>query len=210
MTNKEMANYFNVDINVIRRKLQELNLRRYKKFIPLDDEISIHMNREIGNYMITNHGNIYNNTDNHLIAPQLKRGYLSVGLTDNKITKWRLVHRLLALYFIPNNTGLDFDDLQVNHIDGNKLNNSLSNLEWVTPSENQIHAYENNLKIAKKGSESNFAKITEEQAHMICKCIESGMKNKDIINKYDFAAKSIVEKIKSKKRWVHITKDYKF
>lgn len=52
------------------------------------------------------------------------------------------VHRLVAEHFVEND---DVEKDQVNHIDGNKLNNHASNLEWVTQSENMIHASENNL-----------------------------------------------------------------
>lgn len=66
----------------------------------------------------------------------LKNEYPSVGLTVNCITKVFYVHRLLAIAFIPN----PLDKKEVNHIDGDKCNNKLSNLEWVTHKENYIHA----------------------------------------------------------------------
>lgn len=56
------------------------------------------------------------------------------------------IHRLLAIAFIPNTTGLPIEQLDVNHIDGNKHNNQLSNLEWATRSHNCIHAYQNGLR----------------------------------------------------------------
>jgi copper chaperone CopZ len=56
--------------------------------------------------------------------------------------KGKFIHRALAYAFIPKVEGKDF----VNHKDGNKLNNSLDNLEWCTKSENSIHAYELGLK----------------------------------------------------------------
>ncbi len=64
-------------------------------------------------------------------------GYARVELWENGNGRKYLVHRLLAQSFIPNPDGKP----QVNHIDGNKTNNDLVNLEWVTQSENQIHAY---------------------------------------------------------------------
>lgn len=64
-------------------------------------------------------------------------GYARVELWQNGSGKKYLVHRLLAEAFIPNPEGKP----QVNHIDGDKANNALENLEWVTQSENQLHAY---------------------------------------------------------------------
>ena len=67
--------------------------------------------------------------------------YKMVRLCKDGKTKNKKVHRLVAEAFIPNPDGKP----QVNHIDGNKDNNIVSNLEWVTNSENQIHARANGL-----------------------------------------------------------------
>ena len=72
-----------------------------------------------------------------LLSPSLdKDGYLKFTLrtTDSKTTAFQ--HRLLAISFIPNLESLP----EVNHKDGNKSNNALSNLEWVTKSENMLHS----------------------------------------------------------------------
>lgn len=64
-------------------------------------------------------------------------GYLKVSLYKDNKMKNKLVHRLVAEAFIPNPNNLP----QVNHIDGNKLNNNVSNLEWCSQSQNMKHAY---------------------------------------------------------------------
>ena len=72
-------------------------------------------------------------------------GYLRVGLHDRKLKrrKTACVHRLVAEAFLPE--WITGQKIEVNHIDGNKLNNSADNLEWVTHSENLLHAYKNKL-----------------------------------------------------------------
>lgn len=65
------------------------------------------------------------------------RGYLQVCLTKNGKSKTYTVHRLVAKAFLPNLK----NKKQVNHIDGNKENNNIDNLEWVTSSENNKHAF---------------------------------------------------------------------
>lgn len=87
-------------------------------------------------------------------------GYLQYYLKDEQtnVYKWYKVHRLVALHYIDNPKGLN----EVNHIDGNKENNNISNLEWVTHSENVKHSYIN--RVIKKGIESKLygRKATEQ------------------------------------------------
>lgn len=71
------------------------------------------------------------------------KGYLRLQLSKEGSIKNKFVHSLVAETFLDKPSG---DNLQVNHKDGNKLNNKKGNLEWLTPSENQQHAYDNGLK----------------------------------------------------------------
>ena len=64
-------------------------------------------------------------------------GYLIVNFCVDKVKSNHSVHRLVARAFIPNESNKP----QVNHKDGNKHNNNVENLEWVTRSENGLHAY---------------------------------------------------------------------
>jgi hypothetical protein len=93
-------------------------------------------------HTITSDGIVTNTKTKHIKSQWVgTNGYLHVDIQENgKATKHAL-HRLLALQFIPNPE----NKRTVNHIDGNKLNNSLSNLEWATASENSQHAYDTGL-----------------------------------------------------------------
>ena len=70
-----------------------------------------------------------------LATEETPKGYLRVYLYKNGKRKHHKVHRLVAHAFIPNPEHKS----QVNHIDGNKKNNSVTNLEWVTDEENKLH-----------------------------------------------------------------------
>ena len=89
-------------------------------------------------YLITVFGDIYSTITEKWLNPKVdKYGYSYVGLYRDNNPKWISIHRLVATTFIPN----PYNKPEVNHIDGNKSNNCVFNLEWVTCSENQKHAY---------------------------------------------------------------------
>ena len=95
---------------------------------------------EASNYEVSTNGQVRNRTTQKILKGRLsKNGYLQVSIKIDATQKFcnRYIHRLVALHFIqnPNNKR------EVNHIDGNKENNTLSNLEWVTSSENQKHRH---------------------------------------------------------------------
>ena len=71
---------------------------------------------------------------------------MSLVKTGETRTKTVTLHRLKAYTFLENNTGLPFEDCQIDHLDGNKLNNELSNLEIVIPQENKARAYRTGLR----------------------------------------------------------------
>ena len=90
-------------------------------------------------YLIDEHGNIKSLiTGKMLKLTVFKNGYKCVSLRKDSKTKKHYVHRLVAKTFIENT----HDKRTVNHIDGNTLNNHVSNLEWLTDSEQQYHAYD--------------------------------------------------------------------
>lgn len=100
--------------------------------------------KDFPNYEISTYGNVYNRRNDRMLNPCIDRShdYAVVNLYDhNGKFHRRYVHRLVAEAFIPNPR----QKRTINHIDCNKANNHISNLEWATDSENMLHAFENNL-----------------------------------------------------------------
>ena len=95
---------------------------------------------EASNYEISNLGRVRNKTTKKILKGRLsKSGYLQVSVKLNETQKFsnRYIHRLVAIYWIENPE----NKREVNHIDGDKENNVIENLEWVTSSENQKHRH---------------------------------------------------------------------
>ncbi len=113
---------------------------------------------DINEYIVTKDGQIINSRNNYILKPQLNnKGYLRVMLCGKKY----FVHKLVAEKYVPNPEGKK----QVNHIDGNKLNNSADNLEWVTNQENRNHAVKNKLHL--QGEDCPWSKLTAKQVKEI-------------------------------------------
>jgi len=83
------------------------------------------------------------------------KGYLHVGLRKNDKSTTKKIHRIVALSFLKIIEG----KTQVNHIDGNKKNNDVDNLEWCNNAENQIHAIKKGLKKIYKGKDNKKSKV---------------------------------------------------
>lgn len=112
--------------------------------------------------MISSYGRVKNTITNFYLKPfSNNKGYLLVHLTINGKRSNQLIHRLVAKAFIPNPDNLP----QVNHIDGNKSNNRVNNLEWCTDSYNQNHAIVN--KLHPSGVKVYNSKLSDEDVRYI-------------------------------------------
>ncbi len=143
-------------------------------------------------------GNDYNiQTDGYwLCLTTTKRGYVTVSIGG----KLRKVHRLVALAFIPNP---DFKP-EINHRDGIKNNNRVSNLEWETGKENVKHAVENGLFNSLRGSKHPHSKLTEEIVLEIRReYATKEISQTDLAKKYG-VPQGRISCVVNRKSWTHI------
>lgn len=130
-------------------------------------------------YTITSDGLIYSDNSG-LMKTRNRAGtnYQIINLSklDGSKRTFR-VHRLVMMAFNPVE---NMDELEVNHIDGNKKNNKLENLEWCTASENQIHAFKTGLNKSRRGEESNFSKLTNDDVKKVFELREKGFLQREI------------------------------
>lgn len=119
--------------------------------------------------IIGKYGDVYHRPE-HLLKPSQGgkdaykgNGYLQVHLFKNGKTETRKIHKLVAEAFIPNPFLLP----QVNHIDGNKLNNHVDNLEWCDAHHNVSHAYITGLMKGKNGESNGSHKLSQDAVDFI-------------------------------------------
>ena len=188
--------------------LKSLNNTSEKwKTIVIDDIIT--------DYKISTHGNVKNYiTDKDLTIETSSNRYKRVTLYINGKRYKHSVHRLMAIAFIsiPKKyikKGYTIKDLCVNHKDGVKGHNIITNLEWSTIRENTIHAFDTGLANISLGENSHLAKMTYEQAYRCCELLEQGYRVGAIAELVGVSKKS-VQKIKSGESWTRLSKNFNF
>lgn len=158
-------------------------------------------------YYAREDGTIYSGVSHKELKSHLdKDGYCKVRLISDDGRHTYSVHRLILENFNP----IDgMDKLQVNHIDGNKQNNNLSNLEWVTCSKNNLHAHKIGLK-NQKGECNNASKLkVKDVLEIINLLLSKQYTYKQIGDKYGVDEETIGS-IKRHKTWKEYTEDINF
>lgn len=156
-------------------------------------------------YAITSLGDVFSFKTMSFLTPHSNYGYLRVSLRDDHgAKKTYRIHRLLAMAYFPES---EWNEV-VNHKDGNRANNAISNLEWCSQSENVKHAHETGL--VKNPHRDRQRKISEDTARLVCEMILKNMTNREILAKLPDLTPSIVSGIRAKTVYTNIVKDYDF
>jgi hypothetical protein len=151
-------------------------------------------------YMVSDTGVIKNGETNRELSYTINEGgYACVTLYD-PFKHTARVHVVVAKTFVENT----LSKLCVNHKDGNKLNNNINNLEWLTHSENTQHAYDTGLK--SKGEDVSWAKLTEEDVIDIKNMFVNNISVKEIAEYYEVSVPTISQ-IKQGESWKHVLPD---
>lgn len=150
-------------------------------------------------YLITADGRVFSEYSGKFLSQRVnKQGYLYCNLYHNRHRYSMKSHRLVAETFIPNPENKPC----VNHKDGNKLNNHVNNLEWLTVKENTQHSYDNGLQEGIKGSANGSSKLTEDQAREIY-ALKGTASQREIAQRYG-VNRTQVSLIHNHKTWKHI------
>lgn len=158
-------------------------------------------------YFIESNGNLYTDYGKKQMKNAIKNGYIKNSLVlKDGTSKSYFRHRLVMLCFNPTKNS---DELQVNHIDGNKTNNLLENLEWCTNQENRIHAVQHGLAARLFGEKNPYSKLKEEEVLSIIEDLLNHVPYSEITKKYNIS-KSTVSSIKNKRNWTYLTKNINF
>lgn len=150
-----------------------------------------------GYYEVSDRGNVRRvGSEIFRKLQKTEKGYLKVFLYSPKLAKAFFVHRLVAQAFVPKKRGRT----QVNHRDGDKLNNVVSNIEWCSVRENNAHAKKNGLYRPSRGSAHGMSRLSDKDVREIRKKKE---RVKDLAAKFGIH-RTTVRRIIIRELWTHI------
>lgn len=143
---------------------------------------------EYKGFKVDSSGNVYGKRGKILKGSIDRCGYKEVCLSLKGTQKNVLVHRLILKAFSPCE---NMDNLDVNHINGNKLDNRLTNLEWCTRSENVKHSYRNGLQDNATNQYGNFKVVSKEEVEKMKKLKLEGKTQKCIAEEIGCCEKTV-------------------
>lgn len=156
-------------------------------------------------YEVSHRGSVYNTESEKMLTQTINNsGYPTVTLRLPDGSRSFLVHRLVAFAFIPNDVP---ERNQVNHINGDKEDNRVSNLEWVTDQENKLHGLRTGL--YRVGEDHGRAVNKDEDIHEVCRLLSAGYKPKEIAGMTNVGLE-MIKHIKNGDNWLHISCNYDF
>lgn len=157
-------------------------------------------------YVINEDGDVINVISGIHLSPWIiNSGYKCITIHDKTFGTARvLIHRLVAENFIkPIDRGLT-----VNHIDGNKLNNNVSNLEIISLADNIRHAFDTGLMPV--GEKNKKSKYTNDQIHEVCRLLSFGQYSITQISEMTGVQTTRISQILAREKWKSISKYYEF
>lgn len=152
-------------------------------------------------YKVSECGEVFSVVSNIFLKQRIDvDGYPTVTMGSKYAKRSsRRVHRIVAENFIPNINNYK----EVNHIDGNKQNNHVSNLEWCTRKHNVQHAFDTGLKVGSKGVENGRAILNDSDVLEIRKLLDEGITRYRIAKMYKVSW-SLINFIQKGTIWKHI------
>ena len=154
-----------------------------------------------GYYQVSNLGRIKSLKRPRIMKSHLNEatGYIGQNLSNGQIKKYCLVHRLVAKAFIPNPENKN----QINHKNGDKTDNNVTNLEWATQSENMKHSYKELNRPIRYDILKKDAKLTEDQVREIKEHLNNSVTHTKLAEMY-CVSRQLITSINLGKAWKHI------